>query len=358
MTVIPFLVGSYSLPSPWAGAPEAHGAGIVIADLDTGSGAVHVRSARYEINPSFLVRSRRNGLLWAITEPEKGGELVAFREDAAGGLGPIGRLDTGADAPCHVAIDPVRRFAFVAHYHGGVVSSLALDGDGRPSAVLALTRPPASVAGEDRSAQPARPHAVLIAGENELIMTDTGRDLVLLYRIVSEDGGLRLELLDALALPAGTGPRHLARGSRGAIVYVSNQNSGEASIVERVAGAEGPRLVLCGLIAERGLGRADPIPSEIAAHPTWDVLYLANRNDNSLSIFAIDAGSASLQPCGAIDVMGRNPRHFAIAPGGRWLVVANQDSDELTVFRIEDDGRRLVWNGQRAAVSSPTVVAF
>jgi 6-phosphogluconolactonase len=56
--------------------------------------------------------------------------------------------------------------------------------------------------------------------------------------------------------------------------------------------------------------------------------------------------------------MGGNPRHFAIAPGGQWLVVANQDSDELTVFRIEDDGQRLVWNGERAAVASPTVVAF
>jgi 6-phosphogluconolactonase (cycloisomerase 2 family) len=96
MAVIPFFVGSYSMPSPWAGAPEAHGAGIVIADLDTDSGAVHVRSSHYEINPSFLVRSGPDGLLWAITEPEKGGEVVAFREDAACGLDLVGRLDTGA----------------------------------------------------------------------------------------------------------------------------------------------------------------------------------------------------------------------------------------------------------------------
>jgi 6-phosphogluconolactonase len=358
MTVIPFLVGSYSMPSPWAGAPKAHGAGIVMADLDDRSGAVHVRGARYEINPSFLVRSCPDGLLWTITEPEKGGELIAFRENKSGALDRIGRLETGADAPCHLAIDAARRFAFAAHYHGGVVSSLALSGDGRPTAVLSLTRPPENVAGQDRSANPARPHAALIAGESELIVTDTGRDLVLLYRIVTEAGGLRLELLDALALPPGTGPRHLARGSSEAIVYVSNQNSGGVSIVEHVTDAQAPRLILRGLVAARGLGRADPVPSEIAVHPTWDALYLANRNDNSLSIFAIDAGSGRLQPCGAIDVMGGNPRHFAIAPGGRWLVVANQDSDELTVFHVEDEGRRLVWNGQRAAVSSPTAVAF
>jgi 6-phosphogluconolactonase (cycloisomerase 2 family) len=38
--------------------------------------------------------------------------------------------------------------------------------------------------------------------------------------------------------------------------------------------------------------------------------------------------------------------------------VANQDSGDLTVFRIEDDGRRVVRTGGRIAVSSPTVVAF
>jgi 6-phosphogluconolactonase len=56
--------------------------------------------------------------------------------------------------------------------------------------------------------------------------------------------------------------------------------------------------------------------------------------------------------------MGKNPRHFAIAPGGEWLLVANQDSGDLTVFRIEDDGLRVVRTGGRIAVSSPTVVAF
>jgi 6-phosphogluconolactonase len=356
--VISFLVGSYSMPSPWAGAPEAHGAGIVMAGIDTDSGAVHVRIAHYEINPSFLVRSQSDGLLWAITEPEKGGEVVALREDPAGGLDLVGRLDTGADAPCHIAVHPTRRFAFAAHYHGGVVSSLALGADGRPTAVLTLTPPPENAAGEDRSTTSPRPHATLVAGQNELIVTDTGRDLVLLYRIVTKGRELRLELLDALALPAGTGPRHLAQASGGAIVYVSNQNSNGISIVERVADAERPRLVLRGLVAERGLGRADPVPSEIAIHPKSNVLYLANRKDDSLSIFALHSGSGRLESRGSVDVMGKNPRHFAIAPGGQWLVVANQDSDELTVFRIEDDGQRLVWNGQRAAVASPTVVAF
>jgi 6-phosphogluconolactonase len=357
MSTISFLVGSYSIPSPWAGAPGAHGAGIVAADLDTASGAVHVRDVRSEINPSFLVRAPA-GLVWGITEPEKGGEFLAFRQDASGGLNPIGRLETGADAPCHVAIHPTRQFAFVAHYHGGVVALLALDGAGKPAAVLDLVRPPATVGDEDRSSAPPRPHAVLPLSESELMVTDAGRDHVLLYRLVTEAARPRLELLQGLALRTGTGPRHLGRAPGQSVVYVSNQNSSGVSVIERVGGEEGPCIVLRRSFSDAGLGRAVAVPSEIAVHPSGGACYLANRTDDSLSIFSIEAESSDLQPRGAVDVMGRNPRHFAIAPGGEWLVAASQDSDELTIFHIEDDGRRLVWTGQRVAVASPTVIAF
>ena len=77
MSTISFLVGSYSIPSPWAGAPAAHGAGIVTADLDTASGAVHVRDVRSEVNPSFLVLAPA-GLVWGITEPKKGASSSPF----------------------------------------------------------------------------------------------------------------------------------------------------------------------------------------------------------------------------------------------------------------------------------------
>jgi 6-phosphogluconolactonase len=238
---------------------------------------------------------------------------------------------------------PCETVVFVAHYHGGAVALLELDDTGRANKVLGLIRPPATVGGGDRSAVPPRPHAVLPLGESEVLITDTGRDRVLLYRLATQGTQTRLELLDGLALPAGTGPRHLARSPREGIVYISNQNSGGVSIVERVARDEGPHLVLRAVL--KSLGGAVSVPSEVAVHPAWNTCYLANR-------------TGGLHPCGAVDVMGRNPRHFALAPGGEWLVAANQDSDEVTIFHIEDNGRRLVWTGERAAVASPTVVAF
>src|SRR5271163_2458161 len=114
MPTVPFYVGSYSVPSPWAGSPHAHGSGICRAGFDLESGEIVFDSVEPEINPSFLTRNREAGLLWAVTEPERGGDVVCFRED---NLLRVDRSPTGADAPCHIAIDWDRRLAFVAHYH-------------------------------------------------------------------------------------------------------------------------------------------------------------------------------------------------------------------------------------------------
>jgi 6-phosphogluconolactonase len=56
--------------------------------------------------------------------------------------------------------------------------------------------------------------------------------------------------------------------------------------------------------------------------------------------------------------MGSTPRYFRVSPDGHWLIVANQDSDDLTVFRAEDGGRGLAYTGRRFAVATPTAVCF
>ena len=38
---------------------------------------------------------------------------------------------------------------------------------------------------------------------------------------------------------------------------------------------------------------------------------------------------------------GKNPRGFQISPSGRWLLAANQDSDNLVVFERDDKSGKL-----------------
>lgn len=354
---IPFHIGSYSIPSPWAGAPHAHGAGIRCAKLDLDSGEIVFGPALGEINPSFLARDDEAGLLWAITEPEMGGEILCCRVDDLGGIRVIGRSRTGADAPCHIAIDSRRRLGFVAHYHGGAVAAVSLADPGQPRRI-ALLRSPALMCGQDRGGLTSQPHASLPIGENELLVTDTGRDAVLLYKFAGEEDDAAFDLLDALPLRIGSGPRHMARRAGGDIVYVSNQNSGGVSTVTRVLTDAGPRLELRGVVRAVTLGRDRPVPSEIALHPSGGFVYMANRGDNSLSLFGVDSETGVLSAKGCVDIRGRNPRHFAISPDGKYLIVANQDSDDLALFAVSDGGGAVVWTGKTFACATPTAICF
>ena len=74
--------------------------------------------------------------------------------------------------------------------------------------------------------------------------------------------------------------------------------------------------------------------AEIVISPDNKFLYISNRNEeNSLSIFSIDETTSKLSPVGYQPVFGKNPRNFIIDPTGNYLLVANQNSNNVTIFR-------------------------
>ncbi|PZQ90543.1 MAG: hypothetical protein DI534_04885 [Leifsonia xyli] len=342
------VVGSYSVPSEWTGTPYGHGGGIVAGVL-AGDSLLMDPAGLGETNPSFVVADREARLLWAITEPEKGGELLAFPVDERGVVnGAPDRVVTARDAPCHLTVAP--QAALVSHYHGGAVSIIGRAPDGRPSRLLAIVEPPASGSGWDRSGERSRPHSTLwLPGtRSTFLVADCGRDTLLLYRWRAETAAA--ELLDVLVLPAGTGPRHLAWHAATSQVLVSAQNTGAVAAVA----LDADRLSLRQLLTTSGSGRARVVPSEIAVHPAGRLAIMANRWDDSLTVFAIDA-RGTLAELASIDAGGVNPRHFAITPDGARVLVAHQESDEIAVFEFVGDALRL---RSRTAVATPSCIAF
>ncbi|WP_164512898.1 lactonase family protein [Leucobacter chromiireducens] len=353
------LIGSYSAPSPWAGAPGAHGDGLIGIDLGAGSaghpGAV-VGWAAAELNPSFLVRAA-DGAVWAITEPERGGELLRFAANTGANTdgwpsqAAPARVATGSDAPCHVALTP--GVAFVSHYHGGTVAAIACDAAGDPARLAATITLPERGDGWDRGDKRSRPHAVLVLPDGvHLLVADCGRDLIALLRW--DPAREAAELRAVLPLPPGTGPRHLARHPTSGAVLVSNQGSGGITVLEV---SDAPGNARAGLrvrqtVAGPGLGRACPVPSEVAVHPAGTAAVLANRGDNSLTVYAI-AADGELTERATVDSRGDNPRHFAFSPDGETLWVAHQDSDDLTVFAWRDG---LPSDPIRIPIATPTAV--
>ena len=62
---------------------------------------------------------------------------------------------------------------------------------------------------------------------------------------------------------------------------------------------------------------------------------MANRGPNTITVFSAD-DQAGLTRVGEVAVQGAWPRHFALYEG--FLYVANQDSNNVVRFRIDDTG--------------------
>jgi 6-phosphogluconolactonase len=61
----------------------------------------------------------------------------------------------------------------------------------------------------------------------------------------------------------------------------------------------------------------------------------------------------SIQPCG-----GNWPRNFALAPGGQFLLVANQNSNEISVLPLLEGSESLGAPVAHANVSGASCVKF
>jgi 6-phosphogluconolactonase len=350
-----FLLGTYSMPSPWAGAATAHGDGVVAGVIDTGTGSLRLTGSWPEPDPAFVVTVPGADRVWAVTEVEHGGRVVSWTLDDSGM--PTGRaaVETGSDGPGHLTVDLERSLAYACHFEGGSLSVLTLDADGAPAALLDVIALPASGRGVDRTAARSRPHSTLLLGD-QLLVADYGRDLLALYQIIGTGSHTRLDPIDVLPLAEGTGPRHPAHRPGSATIYVSNEKSGQVSVLRHRAHSKASHLELVQTVDSPGRGRAPSLASEIAIHPTIDVVYLANRRDDSLSVFDIvDDGRLRFRT--AVDTHGEWPRHFRLTPDGRWLVLGNQNTDSLLSYRVDDHGG-LTESGHRITVASPASIAF
>jgi 6-phosphogluconolactonase (cycloisomerase 2 family) len=74
--------------------------------------------------------------------------------------------------------------------------------------------------------------------------------------------------------------------------------------------------------------------AEIGVNAAGNVLYASNRGRDSVALFSIDPQRFFIAPMEHVSSLGKTPRFFTFDPTGQYLIVTNQDSDNLVVFRV------------------------
>ncbi|MEM7258049.1 MAG: beta-propeller fold lactonase family protein, partial [Pseudomonadota bacterium] len=97
--------------------------------------------------------------------------------------------------------------------------------------------------------------------------------------------------------------------------------------------------------------------SEIKLSPDAKFLYVSNRGDNSRAIFKVKEDGL-LERLDIVPTGGKFPRHFAITPCGNAVLVANQDSSNLTLFSRDVSSGLLTTTQTTYDIPAPNYIRF
>jgi 6-phosphogluconolactonase len=70
-------------------------------------------------------------------------------------------------------------------------------------------------------------------------------------------------------------------------------------------------------------------------------------------VYSIDQKTGKLTYITNEPVLGKTPRNFMIDPSGKWVLVANQDSDNIVLFKRDAVKGTLTPTGKEIKVSMP-----
>jgi 6-phosphogluconolactonase len=87
-------------------------------------------------------------------------------------------------------------------------------------------------------------------------------------------------------------------------------------------------------------------------------VYFANRGNNSIYLFHADFETGSLKLGGRFDCGGKTPRNFVLDPTERWMLIANQDSNWISVFARNPLTGELSAQGNHYPAAAPMCILF
>ncbi len=341
------LVGTYT---------NGKSEGIYVYRFDAETGKLtHEHTAKGVTNPSFVIVSPNQQFAYAVNEQsgEKEGMVSAFRFNPANGsLDFINQQPSGGGDPCYLSLSPQANHLLVANYTGGSVSVLPVQENGSLKASVQTIEHEGSSLNPNRQ-EKAHVHSTVFDPNGEKVfVSDLGTDQVFAYAYEPE---AEQPLLPAeapfTAVDPGRGPRHLVFNKKGTYAYLVQELDASVAVFKH---ENGKLTNIQNIPMAASDFKGEQSGAEVRLSPDGKFLYASNRGDaNEITVFAIDEKQGTLKVLGRQSTLGRTPRNFIIDPSGRFLLVANQGSDSVILFKRDLKTGLLEPTDTRLDIGSP-----
>ncbi|WP_447765234.1 lactonase family protein [Pseudomonas reinekei] len=357
------LVGSYT-----AGQSQ----GIYRLNFDSATGQINGKPLQVinSENPSWLTLSKDQRRLFVVNENGPGqadpvGRVSSYAiAPKTHELSLINQVQSLGNEPTHSSLSADASHLFVSNYSvaedpGGTLAVLPVGADGTLKPVVQMSSHPASRVNPERQMS-AHVHSTIPSPDGKFVFSnDLGADKIFVYHFnpkANPDLPLTPAKLAFVQLPPGSGPRHLLFSADGKHAWLTMEMSAQVAVFDYRDGTlEQTQMV--------DLAAGQPVSDKAAAalHASTDgkFLYVSNRGTaNQLLTFAIDPATGHLKELQRRAVEGDHPREFSLDPSGKFLLIANQKSNQIVVVERDAKTGLLGKTVQKLPMDAPSDLKF
>ena len=298
--------------------------GIYRGILDTEQKMIIKPEAFIQIqNPTYL-RSSAANILYTISKKKNQGGITSYDLSSSTPVFCDEALTDGAP-PCYIGLDEEKQLIFTANFHESTVTVFKTDKQGT------LTKTDEIIhqgSGPRPEQEASHIHYTDLTPDKRLVVCDLGADKLYTYN-VTFDG--KLSLKAEFSTSAGFAPRHLVFHPNGKYAFLAGELSSQLAL----------------LSYDSITGRFKHIQTLSTIPETWDkhngaaairisgdgkFIYVSNRGHDSIAVFKFDVTKTKLEFIEYTSTEGEFPRDFMLDPTEKFIVAANQNTDNVTLF--------------------------
>ncbi len=311
-------------------------------------------------NPSFLALTPDGMYLLAVNEIADGknsnmGYIQSFATNSNDHmLRPVSKVVSGGADPCFISVNQAGN-VLTANYSGGNVALFHLNKTGELSPPCDIQQHFGEGPIKQRQSQPHVHSSYFEPNSNRIFVADLGTDKVALYNL--PEGGTKLEKseIQSINLIPGSGPRHLVFHPSLKFVYIVNEISNSISVVNLNKDGSFTTIETISTLPDKTSTTNNCADIHISKDGRF--LYASNRGINTIAIFSVDPQKGNIRLIGQEPTRGEIPRNFTLSPNEDFLLVANQNSQNIVSFRRNQETGKLEYADQIKALK-PVCLLF
>lgn len=327
--------------------------------------------------PSWLLPSKDGSLIYCVDEAEtffgtgeyekKVGLVIVYKLEQDGTLTKLQQVLSGGGSPTHMSATSDFKYLYVANYSGGTYSTFAVDEQGLLSLIQVVDLTKNLQLGPQKDRQDGSHahwvgHSALTQGKF-IYGTDLGQDKIFQFKVCDDGSVTELDPPFVRARP-NAGPRHMAFHPLQNWLYVLNE-------LDSTLSAFSFDIATGKLSEERQHQSTSPdfklgmtCPSAILIDKAGKFLYISNRDissdksgTDSIGVYQVQ-GDGTFSHVQTVSSVGLYPRHAALSPDEKWLVVGNQHSAQIDLFSRNCETGKIEWSKSFGGLDQACYIQF